>query len=67
MARIDRRVLGFAALISVPPGIGLWLATLRVTGGLDQELAIVAGVTMTAALFVIVLALAGTGRREPLE
>lgn len=54
----------FALLIAVPPAIGVWLATLRVTGGTGRVLALVAGLVVGVALFAGVVALAEGGAAE---
>lgn len=60
----NRTTLAIALLFAIPPGIGIWLATLRVTGGGEPTLAIVAGTTSAVALFLFVLLLGGYGRVE---
>lgn len=55
-----RDVLGFATLLSVPPGVGIAIATLRVGGDAATSLSAVAGVTTTVALFsILVLVFSG--------
>ena len=54
-----------AALFSLPPGIGVALATLRVTGGEDVILSAVAGSVVTAAVALLVIGLTVSGRPDP--
>lgn len=51
-------------LFGVPPGVGIWLAALRVTGGTEPLFAAAAGVLAGLGLFVIVFLIASLGHAE---
>lgn len=58
--------LAMALLLSVPVGVGVMLATLKVTGGdYANPLVAASGVITTVVLFVIVVAGFATGREDP--
>lgn len=54
-----------AAVFSIPAGFGITLATLRVTGGLRIDLALLAGGTVALGLAVLIVLIGLTGSPEP--
>lgn len=53
---MNRVELGWAVLLSVPVGIGVWLAVLRTSGGRSDVLAVAAGLAAATAVFLVVVA-----------
>lgn len=59
---MERTTLGYAALFSVPVGVGVSLAVLRMAGGgLTNPIVAGAGAVAALVLFVFVVAMLATG------
>ena len=64
---LDRTTLVVGLVFGIPPAVGVWLATLRVTGGDRPMLAVVAGGIVGLTLFLSIVVLARGGSVEPPE
>lgn len=60
-----RRSIAIAALFGIPPGVGVSMATLRVTGGENVLLATIAGVVVTISVMGVVIGLSVSGAPDP--
>ena len=64
---LDRTTLVVGLVFGIPPAVGVWLATLRVTGGARPALAAVAGGIVGLTLFLAIIVLARGGSVDPPE
>lgn len=53
---MNRRELGYAVLLSLPVGVGVWLAVLKFTRSRRPVLAVAAGALVSAVIFLVVVA-----------
>ena len=64
MQRPSRATIGWALLLSIPPGVGVAVAAARSAGGPWTATGLLAGVVTTAVVFGVVVLVASTGTAD---
>lgn len=64
MQRPSRGTIGWALLLSIPPGVGVAVAAARSAGGAWTATGLLAGAVATAVIFGVVVLVATTGTAD---